>query len=168
LVYISPSTQRKNWTKQAMCRAVRVVRSGETGYLKASKYYSVPTRTLERYVKDTSLSPEELVNVHVGSRTVLPSELENKLVEYCITMDQRYYGLRCQDIKSMAFQLAIRNDLKHPLTQEKLAAGKKWLRSFSKRHPVISMGTPKGMSAARVKPLHRKMWQGFLTSMNLN
>jgi len=44
-----------------------------------------------RYVKDTSLSPEELVNVHVGRRTVLPSELENELLEYCITMDQRYY-----------------------------------------------------------------------------
>ena len=32
-------------------------------------------------MKDTSLSVEELVNVHVGRRTVLPSELENKLVE---------------------------------------------------------------------------------------
>jgi hypothetical protein len=143
-----------------MCRAVRVVRSGETGYLRASKYCSVPTITRERYVKDTSLSPEELVNVHVGSRTVLPSELE-KLLEYCITMDQRYYGLRRQDIKSMAFHLAIRNDLKHPFTQEKLAAGKKWLRSFSKRHPVISMGTPKVIFAAWVKPLHQKTWQGF-------
>ena len=70
-----------------MCRAVRVVRSGEMGYLKASKYFSVPRGTLERYVKDTSRSPEELVNVHLGRRTVLPSELEDKLVEYCITMD---------------------------------------------------------------------------------
>jgi hypothetical protein len=56
-----------------MCRAVRVVRSGEMDYLKASKYFSVPRETLERYVKDTSRSPEELVNVHLGRRTVLPS-----------------------------------------------------------------------------------------------
>jgi hypothetical protein len=165
---MSPSTKREIWTKETKCRAVRVVRSRETVYLKASKYFSVPTRTLARYVKNTSLSPDELVNVHVGSRTVLPNELENKLVEYCITMDQGYYGPRRQDIKSMAFYLAIRNDMKHSLTQEKLAAGKKWLRSFSKRHPVISMRTPECMSAARVKPLHQKTWQGFLTSMNLN
>jgi hypothetical protein len=53
--------------KEAKFRAVRVVRIGEMGYLRASKYFSVPTGTLERYVKDTFLSPEELVNVHVGT-----------------------------------------------------------------------------------------------------
>jgi len=53
--------------------------------------------------EDVSRSPEELVNVHLG-RTVLPSELESKLLEYCIIMDQRYYGLRCQDTKRTDFQ----------------------------------------------------------------
>jgi len=62
--------------------------------------------------------------------SILPSELENNLLEYCIIMDQRYYGLRPQDIKRMAFHLAIRNILKHPFNQEKSEAGKKWLRSF--------------------------------------
>ena len=57
------------------------------GLLRASKYFSVLRGTLKRYVKDTSHSPEELVNVQLGRRTVLPSEHENKLVEYCITMD---------------------------------------------------------------------------------
>jgi len=47
-----------------MCRAVRVV-SADTGYLRASKNFSVPSGTLERYVTDTSRSQEELVNVHV-------------------------------------------------------------------------------------------------------
>ena len=85
---MSPNTKRKNWSKDATCRAVRVVRSGDMGKLRASKYFSVPRGTLERYVKDTSRSPEELVNLHLG-RTVLPSELENKLLEFCIIMDQR-------------------------------------------------------------------------------
>jgi hypothetical protein len=101
-------------------------------------------------VKDTSLSPDELVNVDVG-RTLPPSEPENKLVEYCITMDQRYYGLRRQCIKCMAFHLAIRNGLQHPFNQEKSANGKKWLRSFLTGHPVLSMETSEGISAARVK-----------------
>ena len=63
--------------------------------------------------------------MHLGRKTVLPSELENKLVEYCIIMDQNYDGLRHEDIKCMAFQLAIRNGLKHPLNQENSEAGKK-------------------------------------------
>ena len=92
-------------------------------------------------MKDTSRSPEELVNVHLERRTVLPSEFENKLVEYCIIMDQRYYGLRRQDIKRPPFQLAITNVLKHPFNQEKSAAGKIWLPSLLKRYPNLSMKT---------------------------
>ena len=146
-----PSTKRKNWGRVATCLALSFVRNGDTGYLRVSKYFSVPRGTPERYVKDKSRSPEGLVNVHLGRRTVLPSELENKLLEYCIIMDQRCYGLRRQDIKRMAFQLAIRNGLKHPLNGEKSETGKRWFRSFLKRHPVISMKTPEGISAARVK-----------------
>jgi hypothetical protein len=66
-------------------------------------------------------------------------------------MDQRYYGLRSQEIKRMAFQLAIIYGLKHPFNQQKSAAGKKWLQSFLKRHPLLSMRAPEGTSAARVK-----------------
>jgi len=153
---MSPSTERKNWSKEAICLAIRVVRSGGTVYLRASKYFSLPRGTLERNVKDTTRSPEELVYVNLGRRTVLPSELENKLLEYCIIMDQRYSELRRQDTKHMAFHLAIRNVLKHPFNQEKSDAGKKWLQSFLKRYPVISLRTPEGIPAARVKSLHQK------------
>jgi hypothetical protein len=62
-----------------MCRVVRLVRSGEMGYLRASKYFPVPKGTLERYVKDTSRSPEEIVNMHLGRITLLPGEYENEL-----------------------------------------------------------------------------------------
>jgi hypothetical protein len=51
----------------------------------------------------------------------------------------------------MAFQLVIINGLKHPFNQEKSAAGKKCLLSFLKSHPVLSLRTPEGISAARVK-----------------
>jgi hypothetical protein len=54
---------------------------GDTGFLRASKYFYVPKGSLERYVKDTSRFLEELVNVLLGRRTVLPAELENKLLE---------------------------------------------------------------------------------------
>ena len=76
-------------------------------------------------MKDTSRSPEELVNVHLGRKTVLPSELENKLVEFCIIMNQSYNGFRRQGIKRMALQLEIRNVLKHLFNQENSEAGKK-------------------------------------------
>jgi hypothetical protein len=51
----------------------------------------------------------------------------------------------------MAFQLAIRNGLKHPFNQENSEAGKKQLQSFLQRHPVLSTRIPEGISAAQVK-----------------
>jgi hypothetical protein len=57
------------------------------GYLKASKYFEVPKRTLERYVKDsTSHSPDELVDDHLG-QPVLPTELEEELMQYFLAME---------------------------------------------------------------------------------
>jgi hypothetical protein len=53
--------------------------------------------------------------------------------------------------KTHGFQLAIINGLKHPFKQEKSAAGKKWFRSFLKRLPELSLRSPDGISAARVK-----------------
>jgi len=64
-------------------------------------------------------------------------------VRNCIAMDQRYYGLIGRDIWPFRF--------KHPFNQEKSAAGKKWLRSFLKRHPVLCTRKHEGVSAARVK-----------------
>jgi hypothetical protein len=57
--------------------------------------------------------------VHLGRINLLPSKHENKLMKYFITVNQRYYGLRCQDTKCISFQLAIRNGLTHPFNQEK-------------------------------------------------
>jgi hypothetical protein len=115
----------------------------------------VPRGTLVRYVKDTSCFPKELINVHLGRRTIVCSELENKLTEHCIIMDQRYYGLRRQDIKHMAFQLAKRNGFKHPFNQETSTCGKKWLRSFLERHPVLYMRTPEGISESNESELRK-------------
>ena len=39
---------------------LKVVRHGEMGYLRVSKYFSVLGGTLERYVKDTSCFAEEM------------------------------------------------------------------------------------------------------------
>ena len=117
-------------------------------------------------MKDTSRSPEELVNVHLGRITVLHSE--NKLVEYCLIMDQICYGLRRQDLKRIAFQLAIRDVLKYPFNQEKSAARKKWRQFFLKRHHVLSRRAPEGTYAARVKDFTSENVARFLTYMTLN
>jgi len=62
-------------------------------FLRASKYFSVSKGTLDKYVKDTFRSSDELANVHLGRTLVLPNGLENELVQYCLSMEQRHCAL---------------------------------------------------------------------------
>ena len=135
-----------------MCRAVSVVRSGDTGYLRASKYFSVPRGTLERYAKDTSRSPEELVHVHLE---VLQSH-GNKIL-WTETTGHKMHGFSVGNKK-----------WSETSNEEKSAAGNKWLRSFSKRHPLLSIRTPERNICSSGESLYIKKARFFLTSKNLN
>jgi hypothetical protein len=146
--------------------AIKVVRIGDTGYLRALKYFSVPRADSGEVPK--SPSPQELVNVHLGRKTVLPSELENKLVEYCIIMDQSYYGLRCQDIKPMAFQLTIRNALKHPFNKKLENLGRNSFNPFYKVIQYTYENSCRHFSSSGERFYVRKHSKVFLTTMNLN
>nr|CAD7576217.1 unnamed protein product [Timema californicum] len=129
--------KRKVWDKEAMTEAVTAVRENKMGYLRAPRMYGVPKGTIERYAKD-SRSIGELLNVKLGKKPVLPQVLEEKLVQYCVQMDERFFGLRRSDIKRLAFQLAIQNGLSHPFCLGKEAAGKKWLCSFLGSAAVVT------------------------------
>lgn len=107
-----------------MIKAVNAVRSKQMGYLKASKEFGVPRGTLERYVKKETES-SELVKTRMTRHPILPENVEADLTNYCKKMDKRFYGLRLTDIKHMAFQLAISNNLKHPFSVNKESAGRK-------------------------------------------
>ncbi|CAG5044458.1 unnamed protein product [Parnassius apollo] len=110
------------------------------GYLKVTKHFGLPKRSLELYVKKDA-NPEVLVKVHMGRAPALPDHLEAELEKYCKELDQQFYGLRLKDIKHMAFRFAIKNYLKHLFSLTKECAGKKWLRGFMSRHPDLSVRT---------------------------
>ncbi|CAH2018085.1 unnamed protein product [Acanthoscelides obtectus] len=76
-------------------------------------------------------------------------------------MDNRFFGLRRSDVKRMAFELAIANNIQHPFSQEKGVAGKKWLRGFFKRNPQLSVRSPQGMSNARIRGFNQESVASF-------
>ncbi|XP_072380823.1 uncharacterized protein [Diabrotica undecimpunctata] len=144
------SKKHKQWDPDRMIRAIRAVRGKEMGYLKASKLFAVPKSTLEDYVKQENKTPEQLVAVKIGRRPVLSAEMEADLVSYCLEMDRRFYGIGTADIKRLAYQIALRNGLRHPFAHAE-SAGKKWLRGFMRRNAVLSLRKPQGISKARIK-----------------
>ncbi|KAK9871892.1 hypothetical protein WA026_015141 [Henosepilachna vigintioctopunctata] len=54
-------------------------------------------------------------------------------------MESRMYGLTTHDVLTLAYQLAERNNLSHPVSEAKGKAGHEWLRGFRRRHPDITM-----------------------------
>lgn len=142
---------RKQWDKVKMKSAVIAVKNKEMGLLKASKTYGVPRSTLKDYVKKPLEDIQKLLDVPLGRKPILPVELEDELVEYCMNMECSYYGLTARDLKRMAFQLAIRNNIANPFSKDKKSAGRKWLRLFFKRHPALSLRKPQPLSLARIQ-----------------
>ncbi|CAH0721624.1 unnamed protein product, partial [Brenthis ino] len=143
--------KRKLWDPQAMKKAIEAVRTKEMGYKKAVKLFNVPRATLKDYVKKSDKSVDDIVSGKMERKPILPVELEEELVNYCLQMEKNYYGVAASDLKRMAFQLAIRNNIPHPFSHTKKKAGKKWMKLFMARHPNLSFRQPQSLSRARVQ-----------------
>ena len=59
------------------------------------------------------------------------------------------FGLTTKDVRSLAYQLVVRNGLPNSFNKQKAKAGKDWLQSFRKRHPELTLIQPEATSAAR-------------------
>ena len=79
----------KKWNME---NAINGVITKEMGHLKAAKSFNVPKSTLELCVKRGN-PLEEQSALQMGRKPILSPEMEEDLVQYCLEMDKRYYGL---------------------------------------------------------------------------
>lgn len=143
--------QRKTWDRVKMKNAIMAVKNKEMGTLRASKEFGVPRSTISDYVKKPVEVLDVLLNSPLGRKTILLPEAEGELVEYCLLMEKSFYELTASDLKRMVFQLAIRNNIKHPFSESKKSAGRKWMKLFFQRHPGLSLRKPQPLSLARTR-----------------
>lgn len=147
--------KRKQWDESNLERAIIAVRRHEMGTLKASKIFNVPRSTLQRSAKKIELNPSEAAQIKLGRKSVLGNNIENDLVHYILKTEAKFYGLTRKDLRRMAYNLALRNIIKHPFGGD--AAGKAWLRLFLRRHKeVLSVRRPTGTSFARAKGFNQE------------
>ena len=81
--------QRKILNHERMKAALEDIRNKEMGSYKASRVFSLPQTTLERYVKDRQKSSREIVKTKLGRKQVLTCEAENNLAEHCLLMERK-------------------------------------------------------------------------------
>lgn len=153
-------TNRQSWSTEAMNNAVEAVISGQSGCLKASNQFDVPQSTLERYVKKRKENPDYKIDKTAGKfKNVFTEEQELELVNYLKTMEARLFGLTMKDLRSLAYQLAVRNGIGHRFQNG--IAGQDWVNGFLKRHPTLSVRKPEATSGARAMGFNKVAVDSF-------
>ena len=88
----------------------------------SARKYKVPVTTLYKRVNGM---------VAMGSRpgpAPVLSSIEYWLAHYLVEMADMGFGLSCQEVMRLAFQIAEESGIKHPF--KNCAAGSKWLEAF--------------------------------------
>ncbi|XP_050340939.1 uncharacterized protein LOC126767492 [Bactrocera neohumeralis] len=141
----------RKWNAENMKKAIQAVRAEKMGILLASKTYGVPFATLQRAARSDK-TIDEILAIPLGRRPVFNRGVELELVRYLREMEAKFWGLTRSDVRSLAFQLAKRNNIENPFSIIRECAGKDWLRSFLNRHKTeISLRSATGTSIERIK-----------------
>jgi len=121
--------------------------------------YGIPRSSLAKRMKNIDNVPSGLGRF----KRVFSQEQEDEICNHAIEMQRRFYGLSLLDLRSIAFQLAERNELNHTFSKEKKLAGKDWVLDFIKRRKELSLRSPEATSLARAVGFNRVQVGNFFT-----
>ncbi|KAJ8951920.1 hypothetical protein NQ314_007628 [Rhamnusium bicolor] len=136
------------WDEDKMRQAIEDVRN-VLPYKTAARNFCIPLMSLKRRCKaKNKLALNE--KKKLGSKTqIFTEEQEQELISHILDMESRMYVLTSKDVRSIAYQLAVKNGIRHPFSEQTKLARKDWLTGFHKRHPELSLRSPEATSAAR-------------------
>ncbi|KAJ4425741.1 hypothetical protein ANN_27937 [Periplaneta americana] len=135
---------RQTWQPESTLNAIKAVREKTKTLNEAARCFNVPKATL--FKRD--VDPNILVKEKLGRKPILPEKIEEELVEYCLLMESKFYGLARNDIRRIAYQLAVRNGIRNNFNDD--MAGRAWFDHFMNRHKhQLSIRKPEGTSLAR-------------------
>jgi hypothetical protein len=141
------NSSQHRWEEEEMANAVKAVRNGRMGFQRPADTFSVPMVTLYRRVKKKG-GTEIVSKKKLGRfRNVFTQEQENELAEHCSFMEKRSFGLKPMELRRLAFDFAVRNNILHPFKDG--MNGKHRYTGFIKRHPKLSLRAHEQTSAAR-------------------
>lgn len=107
-----------------MADATKAIREKQMDFLKASKTYRVHKTTFIRFSKIEDQSLSDITSHKLGRKSTLPSQLKDELADYILEMEKSRFGFTRRDIRSLAYQLAEKNNIKHSFPQDNESAGR--------------------------------------------
>ena len=141
-----------------MEEALKSVRNESMGLREAARAYNVPVETLRRRVAGVVS-----IDCRSGPPTVLTSEEEARLAEYCVSMADMGFGLTREGIMAMAYAIVEKTGRNHPFKSGH--AGRGWYESFMSRQPLLTLRTPQAMSYARAVCANKERINDFFAKL---
>ncbi|XP_031350642.1 uncharacterized protein LOC116176287 [Photinus pyralis] len=89
-------------------------------------------------------------SVSLGRKGIFTPQQEQEIVNHVIKLANLFYGVTPMSLRKIAFDFAVKNNIKHNFNNQKQLAGKDWLYLFIKRNPKISLRQPEGTSINRI------------------
>lgn len=169
--YVKKTTRGDIPTEQFE-RAAQMVLQERVSIRDAAARYGVNFMTLHRYIKRKSAvtnintdTNKRLVG-YAKHRKIFNDAEEKELAEYTEHSAKIYYGLTTSDLRKLAFQFAMANNISVPDNwKEKDIASKDWLFGFLKRHQALSVRTPEATSIGRATAFNRHNVSQFFNNL---
>jgi len=116
----------------------------------------LPRSALYDYVR-SNWEPFQATQSKFGRKPIVPLALEEKLVEYLLLNERKYFRCIRDDFRSLAFQLAVQDKIPSPFSVAKEAELKDCFKRCMKRHSdKLSLRQPTGISTARATGFNKK------------
>ena len=137
----SMKAKRRQWLPENMEEACKSVKSGSMILREAARAYNVPVETLRRRVAGIVS-----LDCRPGPPTVLTSEEEARLDQYCVAVADMGFGLTQEGVMAMAFAIVEKTGRNHPFKSGH--AGRGWYESFMARQAIITLRISQSLSYA--------------------
>ena len=153
----SVKAKRKQWAPESMQEACKAVKDENMSLREAAGKYSVPVETLRR--RTAGLVS---LDCHPGPPTVLTSEEETRLAEYCVAMSDIGFGLTREGV--MAWHLLLQTKLVgHPFKQG--YAGRGWYEGFMARQATLTLRRPQALSYTHAVSSNKETINDFFAKL---
>lgn len=151
---------RSKWTKEDLQNAVAAVKEGGMSRQGASKTFSIPRRTLSRYV-----DKNENKKSAMGRKPVLTADQERELSSRIIRLAEVGYPLTSKTLRRCVYNFSAENGIPNKFSTMSKMAGRYWLNGFLRRNPIIRQRKAQGMNPARAQKLNRFIVNDHFTKL---
>lgn len=151
---------RGRWSREDLQNAVAAVQEGRMSRQRASRIFSIPRRTLTRYVNSN-----ETTKAAMGRKPILTAVQERELSTRIIRLAEVGYPLTSRTLRRCVFNFCTQNGIQNKFSTMSKMAGRYWLNGFLKRNPLIRSRKAQSMNPARAQKLNRFIVNDHFTKL---